>query len=436
MPVFYVDNYKGFTDTYIPLRRVNFLVGENNSGKTTVISLINLLIEKNFFFSQHIRNNAPELGSFDECISKTSANQQSFRFAVLSNQLNEQHTGEIGALLLHFENKNNAPQITAFSYIADNLNVDVQLFPETKYKYQQIDEQKLPKDSAEKKSFFRNWIAEKSVTGTFTKVKQYAFLRNKTLYAIKFTINKEINTKLGIKKQPIYRNHILDFQLHRIASDRAQPKRTYSRAEIKETPKGEHLPLLLYNLLHTIPEEVEKQKTILENFGKKSGLFDAVQIENLNHDKKQQAPLKVSIIVDNQVYNLPNVGYGVSQVLPVVAEVLHAKTNEWLTIQQPEVYLHAKARAAFGEFIFDAHTTHGINFIIETHSHYMINSYRFCMKEAGTSFSDAQILYFERDLSCNVLYCMPISPVGKYADELPEKFLQFFKQEQIKTSTI
>jgi len=30
----YVDNFRGFRDTYVPIADVNFLVGENSSGKT------------------------------------------------------------------------------------------------------------------------------------------------------------------------------------------------------------------------------------------------------------------------------------------------------------------------------------------------------------------------------------------------------------------
>ena len=30
----YIDNYKGFVDTFIDFKRVNFFVGDNSTGKT------------------------------------------------------------------------------------------------------------------------------------------------------------------------------------------------------------------------------------------------------------------------------------------------------------------------------------------------------------------------------------------------------------------
>lgn len=37
--VLYVDNFRGFSDAYVPLTDINFLVGENSSGKTSLLSL-------------------------------------------------------------------------------------------------------------------------------------------------------------------------------------------------------------------------------------------------------------------------------------------------------------------------------------------------------------------------------------------------------------
>ena len=40
MKTLYIDNYKGFVDTYIPFEDVNFLVGNNSTGKTSIVNLI------------------------------------------------------------------------------------------------------------------------------------------------------------------------------------------------------------------------------------------------------------------------------------------------------------------------------------------------------------------------------------------------------------
>ena len=39
----YIENYKGFDKTYIPIEDINFLVGDNSTGKSTVMDLLYLI---------------------------------------------------------------------------------------------------------------------------------------------------------------------------------------------------------------------------------------------------------------------------------------------------------------------------------------------------------------------------------------------------------
>ncbi len=55
LPTLYIDNFRGFDDTYIPLKEVNFFVGENSTGKTSILSLINLLYDYSFWLRPDFR---------------------------------------------------------------------------------------------------------------------------------------------------------------------------------------------------------------------------------------------------------------------------------------------------------------------------------------------------------------------------------------------
>lgn len=104
---------------------------------------------------------------------------------------------------------------------------------------------------------------------------------------------------------------------------------------------GEHTPLLLKKLLS---DNSQKARTIiaeLNKYGKESGLFDELVIEGENEEK----PFSIEVKYDNMRLNLKNVGYGVSQVLPIIIEMLTSK-GEYFCVQQPEVHLHPRAQAA------------------------------------------------------------------------------------------
>lgn len=65
--------------------------------------------------------------------------------------------------------------------------------------------------------------------------------------------------------------------------------------------------------------------------------------------------------------NIADVGFGVSQTLPVVVALLVAKSNQILYIEQPEIHLHPGAQVAMGKLLANS-ANRGVRVIIETHS--------------------------------------------------------------------
>src|SRR5690554_1792152 len=70
MEKIFIKNYKGFKHQIISLEEINFLVGENSTGKTSLLKVINLLSSHEFWFDYEFNNNEVELGYFEEIINK------------------------------------------------------------------------------------------------------------------------------------------------------------------------------------------------------------------------------------------------------------------------------------------------------------------------------------------------------------------------------
>lgn len=66
--------------------------------------------------------------------------------------------------------------------------------------------------------------------------------------------------------------------------------------------------------------------------------------------------------------NLADVGYGVSQVLPVITAVLAAEPGQLVYLEQPEIHLHPRAQIELARFIAKAVVERGIQVVVETHS--------------------------------------------------------------------
>lgn len=79
-----------------------------------------------------------------------------------------------------------------------------------------------------------------------------------------------------------------------------------------------------------------------------------------------------SIRVNVDGFNISNVGFGASQVLPIVTEGILMNPNELLCLEQPEIHLHPKAQMAMADFLIaTAMSQRGL--IVETHSDHIIN---------------------------------------------------------------
>ena len=119
-------------------------------------------------------------------------------------------------------------------------------------------------------------------------------------------------------------------------------------------------------------------------------------------------------------------------ILPLVVEILARGNHNWFAIQQPEIHLHPRSQAAFGEFIYKTYVTEQKKFIIETHSDFLIDRLRIRFNLDNEIKKDiAQVVYFEKKEGNNVLSCIQINSDGTYSDEQPASFKEFFLKEQL-----
>jgi len=79
-----------------------------------------------------------------------------------------------------------------------------------------------------------------------------------------------------------------------------------------------------------------------------------------------------------EVY-LPDVGFGVSQILPILVECLRTREGETIILEQPEIHLHPSLQSKLADF-FICMAKSGKRLVVETHSEHLIN--RLCLRIA------------------------------------------------------
>lgn len=89
-----------------------------------------------------------------------------------------------------------------------------------------------------------------------------------------------------------------------------------------------------------------------------------------------------------EVY-LPDVGFGISQILPILVECLRTKEEETIVLEQPEIHLHPSIQSKLADFLI-CMAKSGKKLVVETHSEHLIN--RLCLRIAQEEDGEVKAL--------------------------------------------
>ena len=216
----------------------------------------------------------------------------------------------------------------------------------------------------------------------------------------------------------------------------SRPRRTYDPVQQSRDPEGEYIPSYLARLYRQDSDEWHGLKASLEEFGRESGLFDDISVRSFGDTggapfqilvrkwgKRRKGPWR----------NLIDVGYGVSQALPLLTELLRPDAPNMFLMQQPEVHLHPSAQAALGSLFCDAAAA-GKQLIVETHSDFIIDRVRSDVRDKATALKpeEVSILYFERDELAVNIHSIRLDEMGDL-EGVPEGYRKFFTAEMLRS---
>lgn len=90
---------------------------------------------------------------------------------------------------------------------------------------------------------------------------------------------------------------------------------------------------------------------------------------------------------------ITDVGFGVSQILPVLALCYYAPEGSTLILEQPEIHLHPRVQAGLADVFIDAARTRHVQIIIESHSEHLLRRLQRRVAEEQFAAEEAA-LYF------------------------------------------
>lgn len=231
--------------------------------------------------------------------------------------------------------------------------------------------------------------------------------------------------------------------IHHVGPLRNWPERVYFGTGGKPTSvggKGEYTQEILWldkrigheNLIRKVNDWLLKLK------------FD-IQLE-IDHLKGDMYQLKV--IQNGLSINAADVGFGISQILPVLTECLHYSTKEFsrnvnynsfypniiffgetneiyrkmIICQQPEIHLNPRIQSGLGDF-FTQIDDPNLSLLIETHSEHILTRLQRRVADGTLDPKDIAIYFISKEKNSSQVKNLIISKRGEF-DYWPEGFFQ------------
>ena len=433
------------------IRPLTFLVGENSTGKSTVLgcfqTIINYLTKK--VDAVDFNSDSFQMGSFENIARRAKPKNKEFElgFEFIDNR---NDISKFELLVTFSEQANSAnPIIKKIHFVFDDgeiiiLNADTSKNNETsKIRIERQNSKKIFTIFLEKYQH-RSFLYE--VMSEIYEYTHYYVYRQFGEEELNSEVREEGEKLSSEEKQLIefFKDKDVDrllrfhFRCFPFAPTRSEPRRTYEPLYDIATSFGDEIPVRLRDLSSEKSEVWDKLYESLKDFGKKSGLFTDIKVRKLGGSLSNPFQLEFKIR-KSAATNLIDVGYGVSQILPLLVRILTHKKNISLEriaplkhiflMQQPEVHLHPKAQAAFTSLLATSAKEKNNTFIIETHSDYMVNRARIDIMKGNIKPEHVSLIYLEAKGKDVEVHNLCFDKQGNFKDDPPNNYRDFFLTE-------
>lgn len=226
-------------------------------------------------------------------------------------------------------------------------------------------------------------------------------------------------------------------QLSYITAERVGPREVYTledrQAALVVGARGEHAVSVLHwgRDEQILPELaisgiVNTRLHQVEAYMKK--FFPGCSLDLQQVPRTNAVTLGLRTSDDTDFHRPVHVGFGLTQVFPIIVAALSASRGDILLIENPEVHLHPAGQALMGQFLAEVSNA-GVQVIIESHSDHILNGIRRAVKSDRLS-SEKVALYFFRPRTKEVAQVeTPLIDQLGNLDNWPDGFFDQFDKD-------
>ena len=420
----------------VPLAPLTLLVGENSTGKTSLLAAVRAICDVAFRQREPDFREPPyDLGAFPEIVHTRSDRQskpESFEVSIKALGL---ATDVLRCCATFKSGTAAAPRITAGLVTRRDIWIKWQAEGSDAFRFEFGSDGESWGEGESQSRNTANWVSlalHSYLATPSPRVQDDSPLWRNLPDGITNILSIEQHQTLTSLTSE-FQNYLTGSRPFASAPTHPSPRRTYDPMKLSDDPWGADVPSLFASLQFQGDTEWTALKERLDAFGRESGLFDDLSVKQLT--KGMGAPFQLQVRkfskrgTKGPRRNLVDVGFGISQVLPVLAALLRADGPPMFLLQQPELHLHPSAQAALGS-LFCRTAESGRQLIVETHSDYILDRILLDIRDRRTKLKpeDVSLLYFERKDQDVAIHLIGIDKEGSVSNA-PEGYRRFFKDE-------
>jgi predicted ATPase len=425
-------NFKSWAKADLRCGRITGLFGTNSSGKTSLIQFLLLLKQTkdatDRALSLDLNGNLVQLGTVVDAIHQHDEEKNikwSLGFLLDTemsvsdpSQKKNSIVAKGGALKVESEVKiqHKAPTATTLSYELGDMKFSLALkdgaTPQFELKAERSDGGKSDFN------FIRNTGRPWKLPGP---IKAYAFPDQARTYFQNAGFLAELETAYEAELDRVfYLGPLREF-----------PKRDYLWARSRPTDVGQRGEKVIDAILAaTDAGEMRNIKPkarlkpfqeIIAHWLRTMGLIESFTVvEIAPGSNRWQARVRTRAGASEVL--LTDVGFGVSQVLPVVTLLQYVPEGSTVVLEQPEIHLHPLAQAGLADVIIQAATHRKVQVILESHSEHLLLRLQRRIAEEEISAEDVKLYFCDAPRGVSVNTPLEVDLYGNITN-WPDKFM-------------
>jgi len=420
-----LKNFRAFKAQKFDFSRINVFVGPNNSGKSSVLSAINLLaqtlLDNDARVPLVLRGRFDDLGTFHDVVHGNNPNTPlSLEFGVEEFRYH-----------IDFKYRSQRREIEIASYSVSNEKGPIFRYAlrgkeayELTYANKSFEEL-LPGTLKRRPHFFGLAVFDQGLT-------IFDPARLKELSEDSKKLLERIQQQMGHARRALAMTFAF---FDSLSPFRDAPTRTFlfsgaAPGRVGRTGSNA-IDILVSDNFRRGSEKLELVDSV-SRWLSSTSIAKAIKVKALT-----ARHYEICVVgFDNRDHNLCDVGFGCSQVLPVLIGALNAMSkkppvsNPIFVVEEPEIHLHPNAQAELGTFFVNLFKKTGQVFI-ETHSPNLIIRLQRHVANGDLAPADLRIFYVSGGTVPPPVFVMEVDGKGFFKQDWPGGFFPQRQEESL-----